>query len=565
MKNIIYIILILAYVSCNTELDIAVKDNFDFNITAEKTNINFINKEVKTSLKIAPERIVKGTKYFFSYEIIKGKGFFKLQNKNLNINTEYELSSLESLLIFIGEEITEHEILITIKNDKGLIKEQTLTYKTVDLNDFKVNVTKLTNDEVYFTEDVEFSLEIEKITNELNEELTYELKNTKRSLQGELLINGNELNLDESIVNLSEGKLSALFSSSEIGNLELVFLVKASNGKEYEIQVDFFIKETEIELKITPLEPYNYIGYQTNFNFEILKKGTEELSFELLFNGNKGQLKNGIETYNNGQSFSIDKGAYQMQYTGLESSIHPIQFILKASNGTSKIVDVDFEVKESDFNFIIKPSSNSNFVGEKTRFDIDLTHVGGGNTTYEMYFSGPKSEILYNEVIYKNLDLIPVSIGNSGFEYKGLEISNELINFVVKASNNVVKEQKVNFDSKPTDFVVIPSNDNVSQYFQFDISLNVGIIPPDVVDQFITYKFYFETQDLGDISITEHNTNQVIKAGELLDLGNYRNLRLSLSQSGNVIQRKGKLILFFIDSNNVKKEVPIQVEWTGNN
>lgn len=561
MKNIVLKILLLAFVSCNSELDVIVQDTFDFKVTTEKKEISFINEEVNTSITIEPEQVVKGTKYYFSYNVSKGKGYYKLGDKKLNANDEYELNTLNTQLTFITEEIMDNEVLITVKNDNDLIKEKTLIYKAVDLNDFTVVISKNTENEVYYTENVNFEIEIKKLASELSQDLTYELISKKQSLEGKLLVNGSELKQEEKIAQLTEGKLSLDFLSFETGNLDLHFLIKASNGREHEVKVNYIIKATEIELKIVPSKTSNYIGFQTDFNIEVIKKGSENLLFDLSFNGSLGRLKNVDKTFLNGEYFGVMSRQYKMQYTGLESSQQPIEFTIKASNGNTQSVLVEFETKKSDFSFTIIPFSNANYVGEKTEFKLDLIHIGGGSNSYEMYFTGPKSEITFNNQKYTNLDVIPVVIGNSTLEFKGLEVSDEPINFVIKGSDGSTRSKTISFESKPTDFVIVVSGDNLKQYYQFDISLEVNVIPPDVKNQFITYKFYYETENLGDISITEHNTNQIISSGEYLDLGNYRNMRLSLSQSGNVEPRNGKLKLVFIDSNGVRKEKVINVEW----
>jgi hypothetical protein len=564
MKNIFYALFALVLISCDSNLDVIVKDNFDFKVTTEQKEISFIGEEIKTTIKINPERVVKGTKYYFSYELNKGKGLYKMDGLTLAPGEEYELTSLEVEVVYVAEEVEVNEIKIKVRNDNDLEVEKHLYYKVVDLNDFKINLTKLTSDEVYFAEDIEFNLEIEKLPGELEEDLTYELKSTKQSLQGVLLVDGNELKLNEKITGLSEGKLSFIFSSTEVGNLELGFLVKASNGKEYEVKVDFVVKKTEVDLKITPSKTSNYVAYQTDFNIEVLKIGVEKLTFELSFDGSKGQLKDGAKTYLNTQVFDIDEGLHKMQYIGNEGSTVPIQFTLTASNGASVVLYVDFEVKESSFTSLITPSSNDNYIGEKTKFNVDINHIGAGDTNYEMYFTGANAEILKDGVVYKNSDIIPLGIGRSGFNYKGLEITKEPIKFVIKGPNGISKTQEISFESKPTDFEVTLGSDSFSNFYQFNLSSSFNIVPPDVKNQFLEYKFYYETNGLGTTSLTEFNTGVSITPGELLDMGSIRRGNISIVQTGVEKPQKGEIKFVFIDSNGVKVEKTATVDWYRN-
>lgn len=561
MKNLLYTLLILVFISCDSDLDVIIKDNFDFEITTEQKEISRIGEEVKTSIKITPERIVKGVKYYFSYKLNKGKGLYKMDGLALIPGEEYELKSLETEIVYMAEELESNEVEISIRNDSDLEAEKLISYKIVDLNDFKVNLTKLSSDEVYFTEDIEFTLEIEKLPSELEEDLTYEVKSTKQSLQGKLMTDGNELKLNDKITELSEGKLSFTFSSTVAGNLELGFLIKASNGKEYGVKVDFLIKKTKIELKVTPTKTSNYIAYQTDFNIEVSKIGSEELTFELSFDGSKGQLNNGTKSYLNTQVFSIEEGLYKMQYRGYESSTNPIQFTLMASNGISVVVYVDFEVKESSFTSFVTPSKNDNYIGEKTNFNVDINHIGAGDTNYEMYFTGAKAEVSKDGIVYENGDVIPLGIGKSGFNYIGLEITNEPIIFVITGPNGVSKTQEVDFESTPTDFEITLGSDSFSNFYQFDLSSSFDIIPPEVKSQLLEYKFYYETTNLGNTSLTEYNTGKTISPGELLDMRTYRSGRISITQLGTTKPQKGEVKFVFIDSNGVRTEKKAAVDW----
>lgn len=457
MKNLLYTLLILMFISCDSDLDVVVKDNFDFEITTEQKEISLIGEEVKTSIKITPERIVKGTKYYFSYKLSKGKGLYKMDGLTLIPGEEYELKSLETEIVYMAEELESNEVEVSIRNDSDLEVEKLISYKIVDLNDFQVTVTKSAN-EIFFKEDVAIDFDIEKLANELEQDLTYQLKYVRSSLYGNLLIGDSELKEGESLTNLSEGKVSGVFKAKESGDYSLTFLIKASNGKEHEVVVSFLVKKTDFEFKIYPSKSENYVNDLTRFDFEILSNGMEALSYKLTFRGQQGELIRGSDSFMNEDIYNTPGGRFFM-------------------------------------------------------------------------------------------------------DYKAFEISNNPIEFEVKASNGVMKKIEIDFKSLPTNFEVTLGSDNLSNFYQFDLSSSFSIIPPEVRNQFLEYKFYYETSNLGSTSLTEYNTGKTISPGEILDMETYRSGRFAITQQGGVQPQKGEIKFIFIDSNGVRIEKKASVDW----
>ncbi len=459
MKKIIYTFLVLiTFCACDTELEVAVKDSFDFSIESDQKTVNFISEEIKTTITIEPERKVTGTKYFFSYKVENGEGFYKLGNTILTPELEYEVENLNFDLLYIGEDIDIHKTNITIRNNSDLVNEHSINYKIVDLNDFRVNIVRLSDEEIFFRQQANFELEIEKIVNELTQSLNYELEFINSSLNGRLLFNDNQFLTGQKLTNLSEEKLSFIFWAEEIGNLELDFLVKASNGKEKQIKVTFLIKENDF-------------------------------SFNIIFNNDKA------------------------------------------------------------------------FANDLTGFNFTLDVTGVPSTQYYLSASGPKGEIRLNGLATNTTTEIPIQQDRLSFEYRGLEISKEPIVFKLRDDFGKVKTKVVDFESLPTNFDIIPSSTSINQFYMFDMSFNVNIIPPNVQNQFLKYKVYYTSENLGDTSLKETITNVSVQPGQLMDLQNLRTARFGLSQLGTRSIRSGSITLVFVDSNGVEEKITIDINW----
>ena len=117
-------------------LEIEVQEAFDFEIQTEYINTNFIDMPINTHLSIVPEREQTEVKYFLSYKITSGSGYFKMEDSILTPNQEYEIEDLEMFLKYFGNTAELNEVKLTIRDSNDQEKEQLLTFNIIYRTDF---------------------------------------------------------------------------------------------------------------------------------------------------------------------------------------------------------------------------------------------------------------------------------------------------------------------------------------------------------------------------------------------------------------------------------------------
>lgn len=455
-KNIFYLAIILIIISCETALDVEIQDSFNFEITTNQNEISLISNKIETKLIITPEREVTGTDYYFSYTLENGTGYYTLNNEILSPNQEYKLSSLTTDLFYTGEDLGTHKTNIQIRNDNELKVEHLVSYKIIDQTDFQFTITKSAN-EVFITEDIILNFDIQKLSNELLQNLTYNLKYVSSSLNGALKIGANEITPGQIISNLSDGNFEGIFTASVPGDFELIFLAEASNGKQQEVIVNFKVKQTDFNFTVEPSEYSDYVNDITAFRFEIEKTGVENLTYKLSFTGQDGEFRKGVNTYNNGDLFNIPQGVFIMDYKALEITNNPITIEIKASNGVIKTKTVSYESLATDFEVIFSPDTFSQFYAfsVSANFSIIPPPVDNYFLTYKFYYTTTGLGSTKLEELNTNSNVLPGEIIDLGANRTArinlsqlgtTSIRNGKITFIIIDSNGVQIEKVIDVD-----------------------------------------------------------------------------------------------------------------------
>lgn len=455
-KNIFYLAIILIMMSCETALEVEIQDSFDFEITTNQDEISFISSKIETKLIITPEREVTGTEYFFLYNLENGNGYYTLNNEILSPNQEYKLSSLTTDLFYTGEDLGTHKTNIQIRNDNDLTIEHLVSYKIIDQTDFQFTITKSAN-EVFFTEEIILNFDIQQLSNELPQNLTYQLKYVGSSLNGVLKINTTEITPGQIISNLTEGNFEGVFTASVPGDFELIFLAEASNGKQQEVTVNYTVKETDFNFTVEPSGYSDYVKDITPFQFQIEKIGVENLSYQLSFTGQDGEFRKGVNTYNNGDLFDIPQGIFTMDYKALEITSNPITIEIKASNGLVRTKTVSYESLATDFEVIFSPDTFSQFYAFSISADFSILPPAVDNyfLTYKFYYTTTDLGATKLKELNTNSNVGPGEIIDMGANITArinlsqlgtTSVRNGEITFVIIDSNGVEIEKTIQVD-----------------------------------------------------------------------------------------------------------------------
>lgn len=339
-------------------LEIEVQEAFDFEIQTEYISTNFIDMPINTHLSIVPEREQTEVKYFLSYKITSGSGYFKMEDSILTPNQEYEIEDLEMYLNYFGNTAELNEVKLTIRDNNDQEKEQLLTFNIIDRTDFIFDAS-ITSNEVYLTQEKQLFFEVATLDNELDEDIEYSLTWAGTSVPGDLIINDEPVNLFQEI-NITPGDFSGFFTAADFGNVELVFTVEASNGMMHSKTIEFDVLQTVFEATIIPEESSDYVKDFTTFYVDIDKQGIEDLSYSIVFSGQQGEFLYNDEYYSTGEQISgITEENFELEYRANEITNSALEIVITASNGVSRTIDVDYDSLATDFEVVITPNPMS--------------------------------------------------------------------------------------------------------------------------------------------------------------------------------------------------------------
>lgn len=369
--SIILVTVLSLFLGCEP-LEVKIKDAFSFDIEANSENTSFLETPISTDVLVTPEREVTDVKYYFSYAIRSGQGYYKnSDNEILSEEQEYEMENFNILLNYFGINSGNHVIEITIRDSNDLIKSHILTYHILEKTDFIFQLT--TDDEsLYLGESLNYFVNLTTLENELEEDISYTYSLTQSNSSGACLFNSETIDLLQ-MLEITPGNYQGTFTANEYGDIELVFTIEASNGITHSQTLQFEVLQTDFNFTVIPEETSDYVRDKTIFHFNIEKEGVENLTYTMQFSGQNGVFNiNGIN-YTSGQQINVPEGFFEMVYQANEITNEDITIIISASNGITKTLDVEYESLATEFDIVITPGTfNSYYSFNNAYFEVNI-------------------------------------------------------------------------------------------------------------------------------------------------------------------------------------------------
>lgn len=164
MKNIFFILLsffsVLSLNSCREDGEWGNENGGQFGFTIERDK-DFIEKGVgeenQLKFNIKPSYDFSSIKTIFKYTTDKN-GTLSINGESLIANKEYEFKDQNNIFKYIGLEQGQHNLKISVKNEKGASKEEEFELKYA-ISDFTVNSSNPTT-EIYQGRDAEYIVKI---------------------------------------------------------------------------------------------------------------------------------------------------------------------------------------------------------------------------------------------------------------------------------------------------------------------------------------------------------------------------------------------------------------------
>lgn len=509
MKIKYILILILALISCDKEIEVI--NSFDFDISENHRATSTINLPSVTNFKIDPERVVTTNIYFLKYIVESGKGFY--QNSEAEIvkeNQWTELSSLDFDLFFIGELEGENTIKIFIKDNFERERSIDLSY-TIEQNlfDFTINTVQ-TN--VTIDEPTTFTVIL--LNNGNSDDVTFTGKAFFSQGTGVIETLNNEGNRTGEIeqtrsFDIIPGAYNYSVTLKEDGLNVLVFEIIDSNGQKVSKTIEFTVNVINFDFTAVPEKNTTNLGQDININFNIREtdggNDTYTMNYVKLL-GDAAQFS-GPNQISAGTNTLVILGDFSWRFSPIQKGKVKIEYSVSNTSGVSKTSIIEIEVLDRDFSFTATRNKAEANLGEQFKISMVISEQGGATPdNYQLtYESSKNGQLFINGTAYNPGTIIVVPSLNFNINYQGDNPGEHEITLNLKAlSNKNIKSQIVSLTYLPADF-------------SFDVKSNTVLTVGNIID------VRFDINEISgnntfDVSYTTTGLNPEIKttAGTIL-------------------------------------------------
>lgn len=370
MKNLFY--LIIAFFSLTFSLN-SCEDDGDwdditggqFGFTIERDDY-FIEKSVGEANQMKYNVV---TNYDFATVPMKIKytsslnGTLKLGAVNLQPNTEYTLTNKENILTYVGNVAGTHDVKVTVRNEKGVSKEETFSLK-YGISEFTHTFTGGTAD-IYQADETPYLMKIVPSSGQPN--TGYEIK--FNSYSGNIKLNGVAVQTGQFYPLPNIDNFTVILATNQVGQGALDYTIKnATVQSNYNIQQTVIARKIVIEsmninaLNVLPNTPMSLIG--------VIKKTpvttNTTIKYKTWISASSNNNTNGIQNTNNAYtSFALGaNGAFSINFNAVQTGTYTYNIQAQDEYGNESDV--------KSFNVVVAPEIT--FVGAMA-MNVDLRYV----------------------------------------------------------------------------------------------------------------------------------------------------------------------------------------------
>ena len=420
---ITFIGLVLA--ACTKDIMDKIQDNFDFSLDSSNEETTYIYEAAKTEFEVEPERAVSTVEYFFSYKLIKGKGYFEYANGGLiQEGDPIPLSELSWEQNFISTEVGQNQVEITVFDTNGNTKTKQLNY-IVDYAPFTFLANKGSETFIINSDNrIEVALLTETTgpsSREKAENLTYTLRYSVENGTGNFEENGVVIEQDHQ---LKIGETLLTYIPRTLGEHKITLTATASDGATRKEFLNVLVKHSELTFIASSS------GNQTQVDTEIplsinlrTLTNTEDVSYLLTpeIDGNGNLLSASGTELVLGQDISIMPGEHGYRFVSSNLGENNIHFTLTDSNGQIKKDSVHIEVINIPFVFTGNANNNVSPINQENDLNFNLQATGNtANIDYSLSFTITEGNGVVRTpkgVVVDNDTPIDVELGNIQLTY----------------------------------------------------------------------------------------------------------------------------------------------------
>ncbi len=230
---------LVVVLACTKEIGLVTE--VEFELLQQRTTEGFINQGLPTTLTILPEAELEGYTYSFTYQVLQGGGYFEDANgMRLASGDAISFSPLSASLLYVGNEEGEHVVKVVGSDNFGFKEELEITYMLTDVPVSWTASSPISQIELGESAPITLGLETPTVS-----DVTYEAAYNLSAGSGTLtLTTANGFLPTTEYEPILPGTYELSFIPDALGSVEIIFLVRDTNGQELSATVIFEVVET---------------------------------------------------------------------------------------------------------------------------------------------------------------------------------------------------------------------------------------------------------------------------------------------------------------------------------
>jgi hypothetical protein len=461
----------------------------DFNASANSSEV-LVGQRGAISISLIEKGNYNGVSYELNHFITGGNAQLYNGNSPLTPSRYFTVSPGSFTYDFIGQQAGTYGISFLLRDSNGQILEEQVTV-VVGNNDFSMSMTPSKATE-FSNNPVSIIVNIDEVPNGANDTYTAFYSSSQN---GNILANGVTYGPGE---NFPLGPRSNIVTYTGLvpGQHNIVLSVKSGSDVTRTAnttitfdQVDFTFTGGTQNTDIT-------VGEATSLNFNISESaGASDYTMRFSMNGNARIRDGNGNVVSPGNHYQVPKGNFNWNFEGTDNGTVGMTFYTRNDTGLEKSVNITVNVAAKNYNFTASGTTQQAYTEEEIDVNFNLSEIGIGGDTYEMYFSssGNNGTFVYAGTRYSAGESFSVPIGSFSGKYQGLTPGNHNVVFTVRSSSNVEKTANlnVNYQVYEEPFALNISQSSQDKYINVPFDITVITNAASGHDPDVTYSMVF--------------------------------------------------------------------------
>lgn len=441
----------------------------DFSASANSNEV-LVGQRGTISLSLIEKGDFDGVDYELSYFITGGAAALFNGNSSMPPSQFFTINPGSFSYDFSAEQAGTYVINFLLRDSNGQTLEEKVTV-VVGNNDFTLSMTPSKATE-FSNLPVNIVINIDEIPEGAND--TYQAFYSS-SLNGSMTVNGASYGPGETFA-LSAGISNMTYTGSESGQHNLV--LSSESGSNVTRTTTATITYDQVDFSFTggATNTGISVGETTPLNFNITESvGASNYKMRFSLNGNAIIRDANGTAVSPGTVYDVPKGNFSWSAEGTDDTPVILVFTAQNDTGLEKDVTISLQVTAKDYNFVASATESSANTEVPISTNFNITEIGIGGDTYEMYFSSGSNNgsFEYEGTAYGPGETFSVPVGQFIGTYTGISAGNHDVVFTVRSSSEVTKTQSftIVFETYQEPFSLTISQSSQDKYIGVNFDL----------------------------------------------------------------------------------------------